>query len=392
MKLTKLSLSIVGCISMAAGAANAAGPTLSDVLGNSGITATGFIGAGYTYQTAPNGANAFAGSEGQSTFAVNQAALTLAKTPTEGWGGLINVTAGRDADWIKSYPYTTPTTTNGVAGSAPGNGFDVTQAYVQYASGPVTAQLGKFATLAGAEVIAPTGNTNITRSIAFFQLPYTHTGARVTYVPSSTVTLIAGVNNGWDQQRDANNGKTGELGLIWAPTAMISWALSGYYGAENYNGTNQPVVVPGGVTGNRTLVDSVITFKPTDKLTLILNTDYGQQKGTGSATPDYIWVANAAYANYQFTDKLRTSLRLEVFDDKDGKKIGLANQDVGPLNGAAIKTVSEATLTVGYAPAPSYELRAELRGDKADGDAYKRFGGGATDFNTTLAFEGLYHF
>ena len=38
--------------------------------------------------------------------------------------------------------------------------------------------IGTTVTLAGAEVIAPTGNTNFSRSLLFFSEPLTHTDAR----------------------------------------------------------------------------------------------------------------------------------------------------------------------------------------------------------------------
>jgi hypothetical protein len=57
---------------------------------------------------------------------------------------------------------------------------------------------GKFVALAGVEVLAPTGNTNFSRSLLFFAEPMTHTRVRATYAASDTLSLIAGVNNGWN--------------------------------------------------------------------------------------------------------------------------------------------------------------------------------------------------
>ena len=48
------------------------------------------------------------------------------------------------------------------------------QAYAQYATGNWTIIGGKFVTLAGAEVIAPTGNTNFSRSLLFAYEPSVH--------------------------------------------------------------------------------------------------------------------------------------------------------------------------------------------------------------------------
>jgi len=380
MKLTKLSLALVGCASMAAGVAHAAGPTISDVLGNSGITESGYIDASYSYLTAGDPVNAFDGGEA-STFNIKQAALQLAKQPATGFGGLVNITTGSDADFIKSYPYK--------AGAGASDGFDLTQAFAQYTTGALTVQAGKYTTLASAEVIAPTGNTNITRSIEFFQVPFTHTGVRATYAPTSTVTLYGGLNNGWDQQLDQNKDKTAELGLAWAPNANFTWATQAYYGPEDAinqaSGTLQ-------TESERALIDTVLTWKATSAMTLILNADYGSQQKASVTTPgdDANWSAVVGYLNYQWSDKWRTSFRAETFSDSDGYKLGLS--EFG--NPAVVsKTVSEATFTVGYAPDPSFELRGEVRDDKADKKDFEKFDGTtATDTAVTLAVEGLYKF
>src|SRR5882762_6580194 len=141
-------------------------PTLDKVLDASGISVSGYIDAGYTY--AKNGAGftdrVFDGQ--QNSFALNQFGLTVAKQPKEGFGGLVNLTVGRDAQFIHSVPEATG------AGSSM---FDVTQAFLQYAGGPLTVIAGKFTTLHGTEVIASSGNTNVSRSILFGSVPFTHT-------------------------------------------------------------------------------------------------------------------------------------------------------------------------------------------------------------------------
>ncbi len=54
-------------------------------------------------------------------------------------------------------------------------------------------------TLAGAEVINPSQNTNFSRGLLFTDLePLTHTGFRATYAVTDTVNVILGLNNGWN--------------------------------------------------------------------------------------------------------------------------------------------------------------------------------------------------
>src|SRR5712692_10587247 len=181
----------------------------------SGVDFSGYIDVSYNYLSE---SNAFTGGTASRVFdlerngvAVRQFAFTLAKQPKEGFGGLLNVTAGKDADIINAFGL----------GFSHKNKFDLTQAFVQYATGPLTLIGGKFVTLAGAEVINSPANPNFSRSILFgYAIPFTHTGARATYALNDTLNLMLGVNNGWDDFRDTNSAKTLELGLSYAPSKM----------------------------------------------------------------------------------------------------------------------------------------------------------------------------
>lgn len=387
MAMKQLSQAIGLAALAASGAVLADTPTLKDVLGASGITATGYVDAAYVHYNndAPSAINYF--DDNKNSFDLKQAAFTIASQPKEGFGALVNVTGGSDADHIHS-----------TGGSS--SNLDVTQAFVQYATGPFTAIAGKFNTLAGAELIDPTLNSNITHSIAFLNaIPFTHTGARVAFAAADTLTLYAGVNNGWDQQKDTNSAKTLELGAAWAPTSMLTWTAQIYNGKETICDVLTIDPVTNNCTGtrdaNRFLFDTVLTIKPTDALSLILNYDYGKQEDSvldnaGTDTKDGKWTAITGYINYKFTDEWHMSLRGEVFDDKDGVKLGLTDGTTGDLS----KKTKEFTLTVGYAPSASFEVRGEIRQDKADKDAFvkKTADGTFTDKQTVVALETYYKF
>ncbi|HEY3699342.1 MAG TPA: outer membrane beta-barrel protein, partial [Spongiibacteraceae bacterium] len=378
MAMKKLSQAI-GLAAMAmSGAVLADAPKLSEVLDASGIAITGYVDAAYIHYNndVPSSINYF--DDNKNTFDLKQAGITIASQPKEGFGAMVNLTGGSDADKIHS-----------VGGSS--SNLDVTQAIVQYATGPYTIIAGKFNTLAGAEVIAPTGNTNITRSIAFLNaIPFTHTGVRLAVAPADTLTLYAGLNNGWDEQKDVNSQKTVELGVAWAPVSAFSWT------AQIYNGKEPSIVT--GVEGNRFLFDTVITYKPIDALSLVLNYDYGKQKDAvfgDTDTKDAKWTAWIAYVNYQFTDQWHMSLRGEVFDDKDNYRLGLS--DLG-LGDDPSKKTKEVTLTIGYAPSANFEIRGEVRRDKSDKDAFVKTQNIAdesetfTDKQTVVALEAYYKF
>ena len=208
-----------------------AAPTLDKVLEASGISVSGYIDAMYTHSDKNQAAFSTRVFDVENnSFALRQFGLQVAKQPKEGFGGVVNITVGKDAQVIHSFP---ELASNGGSGlTAGGPMFDVTQAYLQYAGGPLTVIAGKFTTLHGTEVIASTGNTNISRSILFGSVPFTHTGVRATWALSDTFSLIAGVNNGWDQLTDTNKGKTAELGATLNPIKPLSITLSGYSGKE----------------------------------------------------------------------------------------------------------------------------------------------------------------
>jgi hypothetical protein len=323
------------------------GPMIGDILTGSGITFTGYVDGTYTYQ------HDNTASKDYNTFALQQAAFTLASQPTSGFGALVNVVAGQS-----------PYAATGFASIPPGQGatstqFYLLQAFVQYVGGPLTLQLGKMATLAGAEVAAPTGNTNTTRSILFAFEPVTHTGIRATWAASDQLSFILGLNNGWTNSQDTSDGsdKTVEAGVAFTPSKALSWTLQGYYGRDSSN-----YVGPAGpIKANIALLDTVLTWNATSALSLVASVDYGDVQST-SQSPHADWWGVAAYGNYAINDQWRTSLRLEYFDDSDG----YLTKNFDPTFAGLDQKLKEITLTFGYDPIKNVEIRLEGRYDDPD--------------------------
>ncbi|HEY2782389.1 MAG TPA: outer membrane beta-barrel protein [Steroidobacteraceae bacterium] len=318
-------------------------PSLPEILTTSGLTATGYVAASYYHSNGYGTDHQF--DNKHDSFQLDQAALTLAYQPKEGFGALVNVAAGEDMKIL-----------NAAEGSNP-NSFDLVQGFVQYVGGPVTIIAGKFVTLAGAEVIAPTGNTNFSRSFLFYAEPLTHTGIRATFALTDTLSLVGGVNNGWNYSSLTTSGsKTGEVGLAWTPSKKFALAAQAYAGKDST------------FDAQRTLVDAVATYNATDALTFVLSVDWGKQEQHVGGAPQFDWNGAAFYTNYALNDQWRASLRLEYLDDKEGFVTG---------TGFA-QTLREGTLTLGYDPTKNFELRVEVRYDKSAQPAFVR----------TLAFGG----
>jgi hypothetical protein len=361
-------------------------PTLDKVLEASGISVNGYIDAGYTYanKNIESGFSTRVFDSQNNSFALHQFGLTVAKQPKEGFGGLVNVTVGKDAQALHSYP-------EGNSAVLPTNStsmFDVTQGYAQYAGGPVTVIAGKFVTLHGMEVIASPGNANISRSILFGSVPFTHTGLRATFALGDTVNLIAGVNNGWDQLTDSNKGKTVELGATIAPIKPLSIAVSAYSGKETL-----PQSTPGNPEGNRTSVNAVVSYAIIDPLSVgvellqVTQKEFPSTSGTVSAK----YSGAAFYVTYAFIPKLKGTVRVETFTDKDGLRFALPSDTSDP-NASPAKKFMEGTVTVAYLPSDAFELRAEVRQDQADNKAFVDSKGVFSKTLMTMALQGLYKF
>ncbi len=326
------SLLLAGAGTALADDAKPAAPSLSDVLGASGLTATGYVDGTYNYATDS--------STDYNTFALSQAALTLAYLPASGFGASTTVIAGTEAfdGGYAPGPYV-----GGVGGS---NTFNVLEGYVQYVGGPVALKAGKFTTLAGAEVAAPTGNTNVSRSLLFwYNEPVNHTGVRVAYT-AGIATVYGGINEGWNVTSAVTKDKTFEAGVALAPSKMVALGLYGYYG--------DTISYLTGDKGKKLLVDFTGTFMVTDKFTIVASADYDTLENGVTTGKTAKWSGVALYGNYAISDAWRTSLRIEYLDDADGYTTG------------AEQKLKEGTLTFGYSPAKPFELRIEGRYDQSD--------------------------
>jgi Putative beta-barrel porin-2, OmpL-like. bbp2 len=373
-----LAASVTAALSGTAFAADKA-PTLGDVLKASEINVTGYVDGTYTnFSTDGNSTNYHAYTGEKDSFNVQAADVAVSYLPASGVGGLVELQWGRDVLFNKSSP-------NGTHAD------NVLQGYLQYANGPASLMVGKFTTLAGAEVAQESGNTNVSRSLLYtLAIPVTHTGARLVVAPTDTFKITAGVNNGWDRIETKTGSCTGsggnscpsastaELGVSLTPIKMLSLSVAAYQGKEpsaaGAGGT--------GTIGQRNLVDVVATVNATDALSFVVNYDTGEQKEALADNSKAKWDGVALYANYQIAEAWRVSVRGEQFNDKNCFRTGCAFDS---------QKLKEGTATVGYAVTKSAELRAEVRQDKSDRDVFTK-GGTATDKQTFYGVEAVLKF
>lgn len=265
----------------------------------------------------------------------------------------------------------------------PDDEFDLQEAYIHVLA-PVGNGLdiyaGKYVTLAGAEVIESKDNFNFSRSFLFgFAIPFTHTGVKVHY-PAGPLDFILGVNNGWDNVDDNNDGKTIES-RIGLNLGIFSLGVVGYFGPEQE-----------GVDGDwRELIDVVATLTPLENLILQVNLDFAWEQGVTNADlaldeEGVFWWGIAGYVVYDINDVFRLALRGEYFDDSDGFRTGTDQQ------------LFEITPTLSIKPfcnkgrLDNLVLRFEYRFDYSDEDSFEDDDGNFEDTQHTIATELIYYF
>ena len=363
-RVIKSSLAIaIMAASSVAYAAKPGTPTLGDIFEASGIAVSGYLDTSYTYNTGSG--NFVSGTASRvydrehNSFNFHMLDLTVSSLPKEGFGALADLNFGSDAN------------VHAATGTGSADEFDVQQGYLNYATGPFNVMMGKFVTLAGAEVIKSPDNMNFSRGILFgYAIPFTHTGVRASYTIGDTLKFTAGLNNGWDVVKESaagDNDKTVEFGVAFNPAKDLALSGAIYRGEEGPTG------------GPRTLVDVVASWNISDAITVALNADMAEHEDVLGGR-DAEWQGLAAYGNYKFAPMWRVAARAEYFNDKDGYRTGAAHK------------WSEVTATVGFMPTKAVELRAELRGDRSNRAVFREPDGSAEKSQHSVGLEALYKF
>ncbi|MGE0825793.1 MAG: porin [Candidatus Binatia bacterium] len=317
-----------------------------------------------------------------NNFTFDFAQLSVAKEEEGGVGFKLLLDYGRTARGITSDWNGEGDLSNGT------DNFEVQEAYITYTAGigkGLGIKAGKFVTLLGAEVIESPSNYNISRSFLFgYAIPFTHTGILLSYPILDTVSLTAGVVNGWDNVIDSNKGKTFLGGLSLQPFDGLTWTFNGTYGAE------QPNI--GG--SKRGVFDTVLTYNFNDNVTLAANYDRGSESGIGLNGGSAIWQGIAGYLSIGGAlfnpnwEPFSLSQRVEWFSDEDGVRTG------------TVQDLWEVTTTLKWKLTENLHARFEYRHDESSKKAfsqsiYRRNGESFTRFlsgQDTIAAELAYLF
>jgi hypothetical protein len=261
--------------------------------------------------------------------------------------------------------------------------FDLTQAYLEFGV-PVGSGLnvivGKFVTPIGFEVINPTQNAFYSHSFLFgFAIPFTHSGVQVKYNFDENFYVSGGINRGWEQSVEDNNGNEGlsflgSVGYNYTPNSgnPINFIVNAIAGPEQADSQ-----------GNwRLLLDLIATTTVGDQLTFAVNADWAYEDDAAIDGNQAQWYGVAGYAGYKMSDMFTANLRAEWFNDKDGAR-GLGTNVYEVTGGVSIRPFANDAI------GSNLVIRPEVRYDYAQEAV---FDGGSDHDQLTVGVDAIFTF
>ncbi len=207
-----------------------------------------------------------------------------------------------------------------------------------------------------------------------FAEPFTHTGVKLSYQPTTELEVQVMVMNGWDVVADNNHSKSVMGTATYTVNDKLSMAVTGYGGPEQDDNSSNW----------RRGVDFWIDNKFTPKIEAVAQLDYGAEDGVDANLHRAEWFGLGGWLVYTFNDKWNVATRADYFKDGDGSR----TSDVAgfPVNGG--QELCSVTLTVNFKPVEGLKLAPEFRWDHSSLDT--AFDG--RDTQVTLGFGAVYSF
>jgi Putative beta-barrel porin-2, OmpL-like. bbp2 len=348
-----------------------------------GVTMSGFVDAGYTYNFNGGGTTGLGRPTAQDNtlrgdFNLNALFLSFTKALPEAnelaAGFNVSLAYGEDASFYEG----------GANQDAGENGlssdFGLMEAYAQFrvpVGNGLDFKVGKFGGLLGFEGAERAGNINITYGNLQTVIPGNPVGVMASYVVNEQVDLQLGiVNNYGGDDGFGVNGTGDEVGFTGAvnvqslsknASIQSSFHLSPS-GDSNAPFTPNNTAFPNAARENELLwtLDQFGSWQPTfaqEKLFLGYWTTLGSYRYQDDFTVTPIsqnsenWFGFALYSKYQFTDIFSLAGRGDYLKATDGQIFATANPDnIG-------NELFSTTLTAGFDLAADTLLRVEYRAD-----------------------------
>jgi hypothetical protein len=190
-------------------------------------------------------------------------------------------------------------------------------------AGGIDLKIGQYPTPIGYEVIDPKGNALYSHSYIFnFGIPLKHTGALATIHATDLIDIYGGIDSGvntslGDGDNNSSPSFIGGIGLNISDKLTVL-ALT-HVGPELPNNNHD----------NRYLSDIVVTYKPTETLTLATELNYARDDSPTASSSSQHAYGLAQYATYTLSETLSVTGRAEAFRDESGTWVCdfVGNQD-----------------------------------------------------------------
>lgn len=292
--------------------------TKSDLQKNLGVSIHGLVDATYehNFNQPIHETNNLRTFDNNDSFQLTHGNLHVEKDGTVGF--VTDLNFGQVAESIQAASHFS----NSPADAGTGRFVDPTQYYLTYTlpvGSGINLQAGRFVTLMDEEVVPSYTNQNYneTRNYIFgLGSPFTHTGVRGSYTFNEYVGLTLGLNNGWDDPGNLNNGGPdyeAELSLS-NKDKSLGLVLNGMYGPN----------LTGHSNSNLEAIDPIVTIKLAFLPNTTLISEYQYESETGPVVNGHsaTWQGVAQYIVYDW-NAWEFATRGEIFDDEDGARSGV---------------------------------------------------------------------
>jgi hypothetical protein len=291
---------------------------------------------------------------GKSSFAPSAVALSLYKGISDHLSAFVQITTSRN-------PPSRFVSDEGASTDVATDIDNLQLRWVPWLDSGFDVTVGKFDSPLAIERDDAPLNFQATPSFTFsFARPVKFTGLQIHDALSPQLELFAIVANGWDNDVDNNQGKTGAVYGLWSPSLGAHVGLGYIYGAEKDN--------RGG--DKRSAAVATLLIQPGETWVLGGETVAGQEPHSAPAGGTAEWYAQMLFVHHRWGRHWAGTLRLDWFDDRGGAMSGttqvLRSLTVSPqyLIGGGFygifRYLDRTTLRL-----PEAALRLDLRYDKS---------------------------
>ncbi len=238
------------------------------------------------------------------------------------------------------------------------------QAYLEMGTSCLSYKIGHFYTLLGNEVVPAIGNVFYSHTYTFlYAYPFTHTGALATWKCNDQLTLVGGVNEGWDDFNDEDeNVSFTSQAIFTAKDKHTTLTFS------NQDG-NEPVVQATPEFApyrNRYVQSIVLAHDLNDRLSYVAESSLGFQEDGKVDGGTASWYGLDGYFTYKLNCCWTAALRGEWFKDSEGTRVAPVGDFMGDNTASAggfAGNFNDVTLGLNYHPNGNLQIRPELRYD-----------------------------